>query len=424
MKNVSYRIMFLLALLSWQKQLTGQELLSITIDQCYQWAHSNYPMIRQLDLIDQSSEYNVNNVSKGYLPQVNINAQATYQSQVTSIPIDLPNLDIPGIAKDQYKVYADIYQGLNNQRTIKTNQQQIRASAEIEKQEVHVELYKLNERVNQIYFGILLIDQQLAHLHLLNDDLNAGIQKIEAGIANGVSIESNKFLLQAEFLSSAQKILENQSTRAAFIKMLSTFTGKNITDNTTLEIPKHTSPSSQIQRPELGLFELRSMAIDLKFEQINNKKIPSIGLFLQTGFGRPALNFLANDFEAYYLGGLKVNWNLSNQYTSKNDRQILNLTKQSIVTQRESFLLNTALAVGQQSIELKKYSDLIELDRQLIELRKSIRSTAEVQLSNGLIGSLDYIAFINAENRARQNMALHEIQWLLAEYNLKISSGN
>lgn len=402
----------------------AQDLEKITIEECYQWTNENYPLVKQFDLIEKSKAFNLENASKGYLPQININGQATYQSDVTSLPISLPNVEIPTVSKDQYKIYADIYQPLTNGSMIKLKQKSIAAAAKIEAQNIEVNLYQLKERVNQLYFGILLINGQLKQFDVLKNDINAAIQKVEAAIENGTAVETNKLLLQSELINLTQKIQEQTANRAAFSTMLAALTGKQISAKTTFETPQNPIVATEINRPELQLFDLQRQTIDLKSEEIKNRWMPNVGLFAQTGYGRPALNFLSNDFELYFIGGLKANWNISGLYTNKNETQLISISKLKIDATKETFLFNTNLSITQQNNEVAKFQELMNTDKELIFIRKKIKETAEVQLNNGLISALDYISYINAESKAQENLLLHQIQFLMAQYQLKTTSGN
>jgi outer membrane protein TolC len=402
----------------------AQDLTKVTIDECYQWTSENYPLVKQLGLIEKSKAFNLNNASKGYLPQININGQATYQSDVTSLPISLPNVEIPTVSKDQYKIYADIYQPLTNGSMIKLKQKSIEATAKIEAQNIEVNLYQLKERVNQLYFGILLINGQLKQFDIFKNDLTAAIEKVEAAIENGTAVETNKLLLQSELINLTQKIQEKTANKTAFSTMLAALTGKGISAKTVFERPQNPIVSTEINRPELQLFDLQRQTIDLKSEQIKNRWMPNVGLFAQTGFGRPALNFLSNDFEFYFIGGVKANWNISGLYTNKNEEQLISISKLKVDVTKETFLLNTNLAMTQQNNEVAKFQDLINTDKELITIRKQIKETAEVQLNNGLISALEYISYINGESKAQENLLLHQIQLLMAQYQLKTTSGN
>ncbi len=415
----------LIVLLTFQNSVNAQTFEpSITIENCYQWAKANYPLVKQLDLIDKTNSYSLSNASKGNLPQVTINGQATYQSEVTEVPIDVPNIEIPTISKFQYKLYGEVYQPLTNFSTVDAKKKQIENNGEIEKQRIEIDLFKLNERIDQLYFGALLIEEKIDLLGLIQNDLDSALVKVKSAIANGTATVTDEQLIDVEKISIVQQIDENQSNKEAFIQMLATLTGKDLTTATQLAKPDYLENSLEINRPELHLFNLQSSSISLQNEQLNNNIIPNIGLFLQGGLGRPALNFLSNDLSPYYIGGVKLNWNLSNFYTQKNNRASLIIAKEKIKHQRNTFLLNTNLTQVQQSSEIKKFQNLIQADKEIVAIRETVLETAKVQLANGLITTIDYIRFLNEVNKARQTLHLHETQLLLSQYNLKTTNGN
>lgn len=416
------KFLFIITLLFKISLSYGQVQKILTIEECYTLAKNNYPLIKQQSLLEKSKQYSIDNANKGFLPQINIYGQATYQSEVTEIKI--PNVNTPTLSKDQYKIYAEAYQPLTDGGAIKSQKDLLKANTEAEQQKIEIELYKLKDRINQLYFGILLIDAQIEQTNLLKKDIQSGIDKTTAAIKNGTAIKNNSDLLLAEVLKADQRITEFTANRKAFTDMLSVFTKQNIGDDTIFQAPGTHAFSNTINRPELKLYDFQKKLIDIQSKQIANRYIPKIGLFAQGGYGRPTLNFLKNDFSFYGIGGIKLNWNLSNLYTAKKDKQLLVINQSNIEIQKETFLLNTNLALAQQNSEIIKYQDLINSDNEIIAVRERIKKTANVQLSNGIISPLDFLTYLNAEDQAKQNLILHNIQMLLSQYNLQATAGN
>jgi hypothetical protein len=412
---------FLILLLSVPGLAVAQQL---TLDQCYDLAKANYPQINQLELIKLSRDFSVENAGKGNLPQINLIGQATYQSDVTGFPIEIPNLVVEPLAKDQYKVYAEVLQPLTNSATVKTQKQLLEANALTQAQQLEVELYQLKGRVNQVFFGVLLLDKQLAQNEIRQKDLQVGIEKTKAAIENEIALQSSLDILKAELLNADQQRIELAANQQGFTQMLGLFIGQEIGAEVSLQIPILPALSQEINRPELGLFASQKQSILLQQELISNKNIPQLNLFFQGGYGRPALNFLSNDFDLYYLGGLRFNWNISRYYTSSREKELLNLNQRGIAIQEETFRLNTEIALTQQETEIAKYLKLMQTDREIITLRERVQATASSQLEYGTITSNDLLTYINASDRARQNLALHQIQLLLAQSNYQITSGN
>ncbi len=414
---------FILSLLLLFSSVVLQAQTKLNIEQCYDLAKKNYPLVKQMELISKTADYTVQNASKGYLPQFSVNGQATYQSDVTGLPINVPNVE--KLSKDQYKLYADVSQVIYDGGVISQQKKIMQSNAEVEQEKIEVELYKLRERINQLFFGVLLIDGQLTQVELLRKDVNTGMEKVNAGIKNGVALKTNADVLKAELLKAEQKEIELKSARKGFLDVLGLFINQTLNENTTLDEPQISeSFVATINRTELKLFEVQNKYIDAQSKLITRKNLPRLGLFGQAGYGRPALNMLNNKFDTYYIGGVRFNWALSGFYTMKNERQLLDVNRKMIDVQKEVFLFNTNLALTQQNTELNKFRELMHVDNQLIELRTEIKNTSKVQLENGVISSNDYLREVNAEDQARQNLLVHEIQLLMAGYNYKTTSGN
>ncbi|NBA87452.1 TolC family protein [Emticicia sp. CRIBPO] len=400
---------------------------NLTLEACYELARQHYPMTKQRELISKSKEFSVLNASKGYLPQISINGQATYQSEVTRVPISVPGVNIPTPGKDQYKIYGDINQTIFDGGIIKQQKEALNANAEIEEQKLETELYKLRERINQLYFGILMLDEQLVQVTLLKKDIDSGIKKTQAGIDNGVMLKSSLDNLKAELLRADQRTIELTATKNAYLDVLGLFINQTLGAGTMLSKPAAITNDfrnlSTINRPELLVYESQNKSLDIQNKMLDARKAPKVSLFLQTGFGRPALNMLSNSFEPYYLGGIRLNWALSAFYTQKNDKELINLNRMGIALQKETFLFNNNFTARQQNSEVTKFRDLLTSDQEIVDLRNKIKNTSMAQLENGVINTTDYLREVNAEDQARQNKILHEIQLLMAQYNLKTTIG-
>jgi outer membrane protein TolC len=397
---------------------------TLTIEECYTLAEKNYPLTQQRELIARSKEYSIQNLSSGYMPQLVINGQATYQSAVTQVPVSIPGQEIPTLSKDQYRIYAEINQSLFDGGLIRYQKQSQEVNALVEAQKLEVELYKLKERINQLFFGILLIDEQIKQVDLLKNDLQLGMRKTEAGIANGIAFKSSLNMLKAELLKSDQRTIELKALKRAYIDMLSMFINRDLNEQVILSKPNTIVASEEINRHELRVFDDQMEGLSVQNKMLSARNLPRVSLFVQGGYGRPALNMLSNEFEPYYIGGLRFSWSLSGFYTVKRERAILDLTRQNILTQKETFLFNTNFALKQQNAEVAKYNDLLATDEEIVALRTSVKNTASVQLENGAINTNDYLREVNAEDQARQNKIVHQIQWLMAQYAIQTTTGN
>jgi outer membrane protein TolC len=422
------RLLLMFLLIFFTAHIQAQTVQPLSIDSCYAKARRNYPLIKQFGLIEKSKSYSLENVSKGYLPQVNVGGHATYQSDVTQPTL---NENLPGniplfetISKDQYKVYGEIVQPVTDLFTLKNQKELVVVNAGVEAQKIEVELYRLRERIDQVYFGMLLIEKQLEQIEIIKKNIQTGINRTNAAIENGVGLKINLNLLKAEMLKTEQRAIELKAGRKSYADVLGLFIGVEVTENTTLQVPVTLKISSVISRPEIELYNLQKQVFNVQGNIINSRNLPRFSLFVQSGLGRPALNMLSNDFDFFYIGGLRLNWSLTSFYTSRNEKEILGFNRNSMDIQKETFLFNTNLTVQQQFNEVAKIESLIRADNEIIELRESIKITAQNQLENGVITANDYVSYVNAEDQARQNLLLHQVQLLMVLYNNKTTTGN
>jgi outer membrane protein TolC len=398
----------------------------LTLEDCYEKARINYPLVKQKDYIEKTKDYSVSNVWNGYFPQITINGQATYQSDVTEVPAILPGIIIQRLSKDQYKVVADVTQTIYD-GGIMSSQAGIQESVgEIDNQKIEIELLNIKERVNQIYLGILLIDAQINQIVLVKNDLNESISKLEAAYLNGTATKSDGDVLKAESLNAEQRKIELQSSRVSYLNMLGLLINENLNESTILSIPSQINflPTVEIIRPELKLYSAQKNLIENQDGLTVSRIIPKANLFFQGGYGKPGLNFFVNEFAWFYITGIRFSWSLSNFYSYGNESEINQLNLQRIDAQTETFLLNTKITTNQQLQEIDKLNKLIEVDKGIIELRASVKLAAQSKLENGIITPSDYIRELNAEDTAKQNLEIHKIQLLLAQYNYKITTGN
>lgn len=399
---------------------------ALTINEVYQLARKNYPLIKQRDLITKTKEYSVSNAAKGYLPAFSVNGQATYQSAVTTFPftIPIPGFKLPQYSKDQYKIFGELDQVIYDGGVIKNQKQTAAANEIIQQQSLEVELYALYDRVNQLFFGALLVNGQLKQNDLLKQDVQNGIDKEKALVANGTAYRSSVDELSAQLLQTDQSRVELVATKKAYLDMLGLFINNQLNENTILEKPAEPLFTDTISRPELLSYEYQKKTYDLQDELLKAQLMPKFSFFAQGGYARPGLDPLSNDFQWYYIGGLKLSWNLGSIYTLKNQRQLLNINRKTLDVQKETFLFNTNLTQKQQNADIEKYIELVKRDDAIITLRESVKKAAAAQLENGVLSAHDYITEVNAEDQARQNLILHDIQLLQAQYSYQNTIGN
>jgi outer membrane protein TolC len=391
-------------------------------------------LVKQYGLIEKTLDYNLSTVSKAWFPQVNLGIKATYQSDVTEIPAELGNaissitgrpFNMSSLSKDQYQAVVEVNQLIWDGGVISSQKRTMEAAAEIEKQKTKVDLYALNERIHQLYFGILLLKEQIVLQELLLSELTANHHKVKSLVDNGVALPADADAVKVEMIQTKQRIYDLRSMQKNYCMVLSAFTGLKITDKTSLEKPVAAEPIDKNNyRPELSLFAAQQMMLTNQEKALHASNLPKISAFVQGGYGRPGLNMFTTDFSPFYIGGIRLSWNLSNFYSLKSNLGKIELNRQQIDVMKETFQFNNALEKNQYQIEINKLKENLTGDEEIISLRKNIKLTAEARLSNGTITVTDLLREINAEHIALQQKALHEIQLLMAIYQLKTNANN
>lgn len=409
------------------KEASGQTLSTLSITDAYRLARENYPLIKQRALISKTTNYTVANAAKGYLPTLSVNGQGTYQSGVTQFPFSLPltGFTLPQYNKDQYKFYGEADQLIYDGGLIKNQKQTAQVNELIQQQSLETDLYAIYDRVNQLFFGAILLTEQLKQNDLLQQDIQNGIDKTQALIKNGLAYRSSADELIAQLLQTQQARAEVVATRKAYVQLLSMFTGKKLNEQTILEqTPVLIAPNDTISRPELLLLDYQKANYDLQDKLLNVQLHPKLGLFLQSGYGRPGLNPLSNNFSWYYIGGFKLTWNLGSIYLLQNQHRLHQLGRESLDIQKETFIFNINLQRQQQLVQLEKYQEQISDDGEIVRRRHAVKLAAQAQLDNGVLSAHDFIAQVIAEDQARQNLVLHKVQLLQAQYAYQNIIGN
>ena len=418
-------ITFFLALVSYAPCFA-----QLSIEACYEKARANYPLIKQYGLIEKTKEYNLSNAAKGYLPQVTFSAQATYQSDVTEIPIDLDaigltGVEIPSVSQDQYKMELALSQTLWDGGAIRSERKTLRTQAEVDRRDMDVSMYTINERVNQLYFGVLLAEAQLEQNKVLQAELRRSCEQVSSYIKNGIAQQSDLDAIRVDLLKAKQTEAQFEHTKRAYREMLSRLIGEEIGEETRLVKPEAVRPlTKENNRPELELYQARIRNLWAQDSRITAGMMPKLGLFVTGGYGKPGLDMFEDKFKAYYLAGVKLSWNLGSLYTVKDDRRKIQTSIRAIETQRETFLFNTSLDVAQRDASIDKYVAQLSYDDEIIALRGSVKRASEAKMANGTLSGTDLTRDIHAEQSAIQDKILHEIELLMAIYNLRYAINN
>ncbi|MBR3028856.1 MAG: TolC family protein [Bacteroidales bacterium] len=404
-----------------------------TLEECQQAAERNYPLISQYGLIEKTTDLTMSNLSKGWLPQVTASAQATYQSDVVAWPDQMQTiyqqmgLDMKGLKKDQYKVGIDVQQMVFDGGAISSQRDIAREQGRVQEAQTEVTMYQVRRRVNEMYFGLLMLDEQIALNNDLQSLLAANEQKLSSMWKRGTASESDYQAVKAERLNVMQQATTLDAQRRAVMRMLSTFCGMEVTH---VEKPALIALPSQdvAQRPELKAIDAQLSLANAQERLLNAALRPRLSLFASGFYGYPGYNMfddmMSHDWSWNGMVGARLSWNLGAFYTHRNDKAKIRLQRDMAETSREVFLFNNRLELIQQNENIEQYRRLMNDDEEIIALRSSVRKAAESKLAHGIIDVNDLVKEINAENAARVQQSMHEIKLLKEVYDMKFTTNN
>lgn len=389
---------------------------NLSLDQCYALAEKNYPLAKQNELLTKQNDLDLEVLKIGKLPKLDFLAQASYQSDVTSLPISVPGVNVEPPNKDQYKTTISLNQLIYDGGLINASITEKSAFLKTQEKQVEVNLYQLKKQVNQFYFSILLLQEKRALLVAKKIQLKTTLKEVKAGIKFGMLLPNSDSVIEAELLKIDQQLTETFLNKNSLTTRLSLLIGIPVSLNISLENPEISiNFKTEIVRPELDLFQLQKEKIEASGQFIDTKNTPKLSGFATGGYGNPGLNMLDNSFQTFYIAGIKLNWTVFDWNSTKKQRQSLQLTKEIINSEQEVFELNTAMELTQQQSEINKISAFIESDKKIIILRKKILETSASQLKNGVITASAFITELTNLYEAENNLKTHHIQLLLAK---------
>ncbi|MGN0282901.1 MAG: TolC family protein [Prevotella sp.] len=400
----------------------------LTLEECQRLAAEHYPLVKRYQLIEQTAGYTLANISKGWLPQLSFDAQATLQSDVMTLPDALETMlagtgqNVKGLKKDQYRVGLNVSQVVYDGGSIKASRKSAMAESDVEVKKNEVELYQLRERVNNLFFGVLLTEEKIRLNENLQELLLDNCRKMEAMVKGGTAMRSDQDAIRSEYLNARQQHTELSATKNCFLRMLEAFIGRRVSSG--LEKPKADAPLDDTpDRPELRWMDAQTRLIDAKEKQLDASLRPSLSLFAQGYYGYPGYDMFgdmfSHDWTLNGMVGLKLSWNLSSFYTHKNDRRRLSVQRAEVENAREVFLFNNRLQSIENHSTIRRYQLVMAEDEEIISLRSSVRQATEEKLSHGVIDVNDLLQEINRENNARIALSTHEIEMLKSIYELK-----
>ena len=400
-----------------------------SLEECRRLAQEHYPEIRQYDLINLAKQYNISNAARAWIPQVVFSGQATYQTATPTYPDALSSLmqangiEMVGIRRDQYRVAIDVSQNIWDGGQSRANRAIAEAEATEQRSRVDVSLYDLQSRVDNLYFGILLLDERVAQTEALIGVLESNLARMRTYYNNGVAMQSDVDAIEAELLTARQTLGQVEASRTSYRRMLEVFIGQPLTDETLTRPAMVVVASRTSQRPELAMFDAQSDKLVAQRKAITTSVMPRFSAFAQGYYGYPGLDMfksmVSSEWTLNAIVGVRMSWNIGAFYTKKNNLSKLDAAERQLAIQRDVFLFNTEMQTTQDDGEIARLRSALEDDNRIVELRRSVRMAAESRLENGVIDATDLLRNIADETTATLNRTTHEIELLQATYRLK-----
>lgn len=398
-----------------------------TLDECIGWAYDNYPQIKEMSLIEMTKGIDLKNAAYAWLPHLNISGKATWQSEVVEMPMDIPGMDI-NIPHDQYGLTAEFTQQIWDGGTSRSQKELAEAGAEVKKTRLETNLWSIRSRVQNVFLGIILIDKQLELNRLLRESLERSSEEVKSRMEAGFALPSDLDQVSVNILSCLQQRASLDADRKSYVKILGLLTGRDMTD-VELAVPQDAvnymddGARDFETRPEMAFYAAQLKQNEFQRRQLNTLISPKLNLSLQGGYGRPGMNMLSGDFSGYFVAGLKLQWNIGALYTRGLDKRKVNADAQKIDLTRKSFILNSSVEAEQKNNAILKARDVLEKDSEIIGLRQRIRASGENQYREGTIKMNDYLSMLDEEYKAKANESMHEIQLMMAVYDMKNTIG-
>jgi outer membrane protein TolC len=409
-------ILLILLIPSWS---VTQSQKILTLKECYELAASASALSGEKDSYASISSIKDNNLSKGWLPTIDANASAAYNSDV----VDFKNAAVPGLSSvlntmphELYKLTLDINQVIYDGGAIKSARAIEKTDLNINNKQTETDLYKLRGQINNYYFSVMLLDRQKELLNNYLNLLGKRISSLESGIDNGVLLKSDLDVLASEQIKIEQQITENQLKKTALLKNLSDLTGIAIGDSTEFIITEEKAQvTSELMRPELQLFDLRKDQFDAGIQAVRSKRMPKAFGFATLGYGNPPGNDFFNDtFDTYYIVGGGIKWNIFDWNKTKNEKQVFTIQKDIIDKRKRDLEDNLNRQLESKNAEILSLEAMIQTDSSLIQMRKRITLTADSQYQNGTITASEFLGEMNSEQQALINYEIHKINLALA----------
>lgn len=404
------RTMVILSVLMWSGTVLAQE--SLTLFDCQRMARENAPRLEDLDVLKNIGQTRADQAGSSWYPSLDLNGKISYQSDVVTVALTDPTIPVefPQVPHEQYGFNLDISQNLYDGGISKGKKDYEEAVLAADLQQVEVDLYGLKGRVNQYYFAVLVLQENIHNLEIHLENLKAREEAVQAAVTHGTMLETELHILEVERLKVEKSILELASTKKARMSALKVICGDGFSEQSVLEKPHFEDiGSKELSRPEYRLFDLKQASMEAGKELMGKKRLPVLYAFGQTGYGKPGYNMLSEEWDYYYMVGAGLRWKIWDWNSTSREKQLIGYQQQILQTQRATFDKEIKTLLVQEEAKMEQYRLTMEMDLQVLELQQKITKQAAVQLENGTMTATEYIIELNKESLARITLATHQV---------------
>lgn len=397
---------------------------SISLNYCYEQAFEHYPTAQNIELQEKITELNVHIAKTGSFPDITINGQAAYQSEVTEIALPGEG-NPPGVSNDQYEASVDVTQTIFNGGSVGIQKELEKAKGQQQVHSAKVDLHQIRSQIDQVYFGILLSQQQAQTISLLIENLREQFSSVRSQVKNGTLLPSQQHILKAELISARQDSADNRSNIRAGYKVLSQIIGEDLTEDINLKLPeaKHNFRSLHPKRAELDLFESQRQTLEQQKKLARSQRAPALSVFGTAAYGRPGLNFLNDDFHDYYVAGLRIRWKVWDFLNANQEQEIIEIKQQKTDQNQRAFQRQMDASLDRINERIAFIEENMKRDREIVKLRTQVVEESASQLKNGAVTATEYVTELTRANQARLSLYINRVRLSQAQAEYLTTSG-
>lgn len=390
----------------------------LSLGELHDAARQNDPRLRQLELEAEQSELRLRNLEAERRPALTVEGQAQYQSDVVELPFAPPGGGSPpSPPNDTYDASIRVEQTLLDPMRAAREAAERARLAEAQAR-IDTALFSLRQDVNEAFFAATSLQEREAQISTAITDLEARLREAGIRVAEGVALPSEAAAIEAALLARRQEALRLRAQRRAALQRLSDVTGRAIDANERLELPELAeavrAARARIddvrERPEHRQFARARERLESQKDLLAAQEKPRVSAYGRAGYGKPGLNFLSDDFDAYWLGGVRLQWQPWNWGTLERERQILALQQEAIDADEAAFVRAMRRSLQNDLAAIDHLDEVVALDNRIVALRELIDRETTARYEERVATAAELVDKKTDVLEARLVRAAHEVE--------------